>query len=71
MIRRYKVQDIKRKRGEFDGKKMLDYLLLRVNIENEDCLIELPIDRLREYVPSDPEVVNELRAIRETLSGKK
>ena len=41
--------------------------MLTVEIGGEDYLVRLPIAKMREYIPFDPEIIKELRAIRTTL----
>lgn len=44
-------------------KSQTSILELQVNIEDQDHNVELSIDEIRQYVPSDPEVVKVLEKI--------
>ena len=63
----YDVKNITRNSGEYDGHELRDDLVLTVETGGEDYLVRLPIAKMREYIPFDPEIIKELRAIRTTL----
>lgn len=66
----YDVKDITRNSGGRDEYGRRDDLVLTVVIEGQSYLVRLPVAKLREYVPFDPGIAKELRAIRKTLSRK-